>query len=232
MSWILDYSPIFFDFDGLLVNTEHLHFQAYQNMLEGHGVQFPWDFPSFAAVAHKSSEGLQKMITAHAPTLVQTHSWNTLYNEKKKEYAKLLETGSLDLMPGAQTVLEMVQMAEIPHAVVTNSTRKQTDTIREKIPILNKIPYWITREDYENPKPSPDAYLKAIEILGKSEKMLGFEDALRGIRALQGAAITPVLVCPTDHPQMKEIPKDSLKYYPSLTALFKLAAKEKLTREQ
>lgn len=220
MSWILDYSPIFFDFDGLLVNTEHLHFQAYQKMLEKNGVSFPWDFPSFAAVAHKSSEGLCKLITSHAPTLVASKTWEILYNEKKNEYAKLLETGSLDLMPGAQAVLKTVQTAKIPHAVVTNSTRKQTEIIREKIPALNNILYWITREDYENPKPAPDAYLKAIEVLGKSEKMLGFEDALRGIRALEGALITPVLVCPLDHPQMADVSKDSLHYYPSLTSLF------------
>ncbi|MDN3509672.1 MAG: HAD family hydrolase, partial [Candidatus Neptunochlamydia sp.] len=174
----------------------------------------------FAAVAHKSSEGLRELITSHAPTLVASKTWGTLYNEKKSEYTKFLETGSVDLMPGAQIALDTVQMAKISHGVVTNSTRKQTEMIREKIPTLNNIPYWITREDYENPKPSPDAYLKAIEVLGKSEKMLGFEDALRGIRALEGAAITAVLVCPSDHPQMADIPNNSLHYYPSLTAIF------------
>ncbi len=220
MSWILEYSPIFFDFDGLLVNTEHLHFQAYQRMFEHRGVSFPWSFTNFAAVAHKSSEGLRKMITTHAPTLVAKESWEVLYDQKKSEYGKLLEAGSLDLMPGAQTILETVQMAKIPHAVVTNSTRKQTEMIRDKIPALNTIPYWVTREDYENPKPSPDAYLKAIKILGKSNNMLGFEDALRGINALKGAAITPVLICSPNHPQMDEIPKDSMRYYPSLTSLY------------
>ncbi|MDJ0651444.1 MAG: HAD family phosphatase [Simkaniaceae bacterium] len=220
MSWILDYSPIFFDFDGLLVNTEHLHFQAYQRMLERNNHSFPWDFPSFAAVAHTSSEGLRRLITSHAPALVASKSWETLYAEKKGEYAKLLETGSLDLMPGAQVILETMQMAKIPHAVVTNSTRQQTEMIGEKIPILNHIPYWITREDYKNPKPSPDAYLKAIKVLGPSKKMLGFEDSLRGIRALERAAITPVLICPLDHPQMVDVSKNTLHYYPSLTALF------------
>lgn len=219
MSWVLEYSPIFFDFDGLLVNTEHLHFQAYQNMLEGHGIAFPWDFPTFAAVAHKSSDGLRKMITSHAPQLVEKESWEILYEQKKAAYGKLLEAGNLELMPGAQTILETVQMAQIPHAVVTNSTKQQTDKIREKIPVLNKIPHWITREDYNLPKPSPDAYLKAIEVLGASETMLGFEDALRGIHALEGASITPVLICPSDHPQMSEV-DPALRYYPSFTSLY------------
>ncbi|MEM8727529.1 MAG: HAD family phosphatase [Chlamydiota bacterium] len=220
MSWIFDYSPIFFDLDGLLVNTEHLHFKAYREMLHGNGVSFPWDFPSFAAAAHNSAEGLYELIASHAPSLVSSKTWETLYNEKKNEYAKLLKAESPDLMPGASMILETVRKGKIPHAVVTHSTEKQTEMIREKIPDLDRIPHWITRENYRNPKPAPDAYLKAAELLGQSEKMLGFEDTLRGIRALEGAAITPVLVCPSDHPQMAEVPKNSLRYFPSLTTLF------------
>ncbi|MCB1084551.1 MAG: HAD family phosphatase [Chlamydiia bacterium] len=220
MSWILEHSPIFFDFDGLLVNTEHLHYAAYKRMMENHGASFPWDFEAFAAVAHKSSEGLRKMITEHAPKLIETATWETLYDEKKGEYAKLLDEGNLELMPGAQTILETVQIAQIPHAVVTNSTRTQTEKIAESIPLLKKIPHWITREDYDRPKPAPDAYLKAIEVLGKSDRMLGFEDALRGIRALEGAAIMPVLICSPDHPQMEEVDPKELKVYTSFTEIF------------
>lgn len=220
MHWILDYSPIFFDFDGLLVNTEHLHFQAYQKMLEKNGVSFPWDFFSFALVAHKSAEGLRQLITSHAPELVSSKSWERLYHEKREEYAKILAAGHLQLMPGAKYLLEMVQKAKIPHAVVTNSTQNQTDMIRKKIPFLNTISHWITREDYLHPKPAPDAYRKAVERLGGSKKMLGFEDTLRGALALESASITPVLICPLDHPQMGEVAGKSWRHYPSLVNLF------------
>lgn len=222
MRWFLDYSPIFFDFDGLLVNTEHLHYRAYRQMLERHGVSFLWDFPTFASVAHKSSQGLRDLITSHAPALVEEKSWETLYAEKTQEYVQLLEGRNLELMPGAKTLLETVHMAKIPHAVVTNSTREQTEKIREQLPVLNLVPYWITREDYKNPKPSPDAYLKAIEILGRSDKMLGFEDALRGIHALEGASITPVLVCSPEHPQMADISQDTYYYFPSLEQIHQI----------
>ena len=220
MNWILNHSPLFFDFDGLLVNTEHLHFHAYQDMLEKNGIAFPWDFPTFASIAHKSSEGLRLTITAHAPDLVATKGWDTLYAEKKEAYARLLESGNLELMPGAEKVLKEVQEATIPHAVVTNSTRPQTEMIRAKIPTLNAIPHWITREDYSRPKPAPDAYLKAIEILGASPKMLGFEDSLRGIHALQGAQITPVLICSPDHPQMAEVDPSIPHIYTSFKEMF------------
>ncbi|MCB1107157.1 MAG: HAD family phosphatase [Chlamydiia bacterium] len=215
MHWILKHSPIFFDFDGLLVDTEELHFQAYVEMMKRHGVFLPWDFTTFASIAHKSSEGLRLAITSLAPKLVESLSWETLYDHKKEAYMALLERGNLKLMEGAEEILNMVQKANIPHAVVTNSTRTQTEMIRKNLPLLNRVPHWITREDYEKAKPSPDAYLKAIEVLGHSDTMLGFEDTLRGIRALEGAKITPVLIAPLDHPQMKEIPEGSLKHYSS-----------------
>ena len=216
MNWILEYSPIFFDFDGLLVDTEPLHYKAYQTLLKNHGVSCPWNFPTYITLAHKNSVGLRNAITDLAPQLLETHSWEELYEEKKAAYDALVDEGGLELMPGAEKMLEIVQTANIPHAVVTNSTFKQISLIREQLPLLKKIPYWITREDYKNPKPAPDAYLKAIEELGASDNMLGFEDSLKGIHALEEASITPVLVCPSDHPQLEKVSKGSLRVYSSL----------------
>lgn len=215
----LDYDAIFFDFDGLLVNTEHLHFEAYRHMLLQNDVSFPWDFPTFASVAHKSSTGLRKMITAHAPELVDRKGWDTLYDEKKACYQALLKQGCLELMSGAEEMLNCVKEANITHCVVTNSTKEQVELIQEHLPVLKQIPLWVTREDYANPKPAPDGYLKAIELLQAKGKMLGFEDALRGIRSLQGAKIDPILICPSDHPQMEEASQEGLTYFPSFNEI-------------
>jgi beta-phosphoglucomutase len=220
MNWILEYSPIFFDFDGLLVDTEPFHYKAYRTLLKNHGISCPWDFPTYITLAHKSSVGLRNATTELAPQLLKSHLWEELYEEKKAIYDKLIEKSPLELMPGAEKMLEIVQSANIPHAVVTNSTFKQISLIQEHLPLLKKIPHWITREDYQSPKPAPDAYLKAIEVLGTSDHMLGFEDSLKGIHALEEASITPVLICPSDHPQVEKIPKGSLRIYSSFKNLF------------
>jgi len=215
MHWILDYQAIFFDFDGLLVNTEHLHYEAYRQMLLQNDSSFPWDFPTFASIAHKSSTGLCQTITSYNPELVERKGWETLYNEKKACYQNLLKQGCLELMSGADQVLNLVKGADIPHCVVTNSTREQVELIQQHLPILKQIPLWVTREDYANPKPAPDGYLKAIEIMNIQGKKIGFEDALRGIRSLQSAHIDPVLICPPDHPQMEEASKEAYPYFSS-----------------
>ena len=216
MNWILQHSPIFFDFDGLLVNTEKFHYQAYQKLLENYSESFPCDFVAFCKIAHTNSAGLQMLIQNHAPKLFKRFGWKKLYQEKQKEYIKLIKTGEIDLMPGVEEILKLIQKSRIPHCIVTNSTLQQVNLIIEKIPILKTIPHWITRENYDNPKPAPDGYLKAIEIVGNSKKMLGFEDTLKGISSLEKASIKSVLICAPNHPQINDIKKDQL-YFSSLT---------------
>ena len=217
--FLSDYTGFFFDFDGLLVNTEHLHFEAYKQILTHYGFPFIWDFLTFCSIAHQSSEGLRHVITAHAPTLIKEKGWETFYLEKQETYQILLETTQLYLMPGAAKMLEIVEKMKKPFCVVTNSTIKQVEKVKTCLPSLKKIPLWITREDYLKAKPAPDSYLKAIQLLQIEGKKLGFEDSLRGIRALQKAKIDPILICPSDHPQMEEAKKENLCHFTSFEAL-------------
>jgi len=120
-------------------------------------------------------------------------------------------------MSGAQAVLEMIHEENVPHCVVTNSTRKQIEKIQEKIAPLKTIPLWITREDYQNPKPAPDGYLEAVKRLG-CENGLGFEDSMRGVESLKGANIKPLLICSSDHPQMETVSQD-ISHFETFEAL-------------
>lgn len=225
MDSILSYEALFFDFDGLLVNTEHLHFEAYKQMLLQNNSSFPWDYSLFASVAHKSSTGLRQLITEHAKDLLEKKAWETLYAEKTQCLQNLLKAGRLELMPAVEEMLELVKESNLTSCVVTNSTNHQVNIIKDHLPILKQIPLWVTREDYQNPKPSSDGYLKAIELLQVEGKKIGFEDSLRGIRSLQGASIDPVLICAPDHPQMEEI---SEEHFPKFTSFQELLSRESL----
>src|SRR3990167_8292628 len=106
MDWIQQYSFILLDFDGLLVNTEALHFRAYQKMCADRGFALTWDFSKYASIAHSSAEGLRLSIYADFPALNnQEPDWTVLYAEKKKAYQDLLLLGEIQLMPGVDLFL-------------------------------------------------------------------------------------------------------------------------------
>ncbi len=204
MNWINKFQLFLFDFDGLLVDTEHLHYKAYLNMCEDRGYHLDWDFSQFLQAAHFSSTGLRKGIYERFPKLQQEEpKWEVLYEEKKKAYQKLLEEGEFSLLPGVENILIALHKAGIKRAVVTNSMKVQIEAVKRALPILDTIPLWITREDYKDPKPSPECYQKALSLLAeKGDRVIGFEDSLRGLQSLLAAGAEGVLICPPDHPQL------------------------------
>ena len=183
-----------FDFDGLLVNTEHLHYQAYVNMLETQGCKLDWDFTRFCFFAHRNADALKEQIYAELPNL--DPDWKKLYSIKKQIYFELIGSGKIELMPGVKTLLTQLKKSGKNSCVVTNSLLEQIQLIRAQHPILQTIPHWITREDYDKPKPHPDGYLRAIELFGKKgDRIVGFEDSMRGLTSLEQTTALPILIC-------------------------------------
>ena len=222
MQWIQSFDLFLFDFDGLLVNTEELHFAAYRKMCQQRGYDLDWTLSDFFQAAHFNASGLKNAIYQKFPQLQQEEPrWEVLYAEKKRCYQELLEKGTLSLMPGVPEVLIALEKAGKRRCVVTNSTKPQVDLIKEKIPLLKTIPVWLTRENYREPKPHPECYLTAIQQLGKpGDRMIGFEDSTRGLQALKEAGVSKVLLIgPADHPQMKNFQG---AYYPSFNSIVNL----------
>lgn len=202
MQWVENFQLFLFDFDGLLVNTEHLHYQAYVDMLSRRGYKVDWSFLRFCELAHYDAEGLKNQIYIEFPDIEP--NWEILYNEKKQIYFELLGSGKIKLMPGVENLLSELEKKQIRRCVVTNSFLEQIQFIRAQIPVLKTIPKWITREDYLKLKPDPECYLRAIQLYGKpGDKIIGFEDSFRGLQALKKTPALAVLICPEHHPLLE-----------------------------
>lgn len=219
MRWISHYQLFLFDFDGLLVNTEELHYQAYLNMCAERGFKLNWSFFRYSEAAHHSSSALREQIYAELPELHQMEpNWSVLYEEKKEALLKLIHQGSAHLMPGVADLLQALNRANINRCVVTHSLNTLIHPIREQNPILNTIPHWVTREDYAIPKPDPECYRVAISRYAKEgDRIIGFEDSPRGFNALMGTRATPVLICPRDYPYLAKLLESKINYYPSFS---------------
>jgi beta-phosphoglucomutase len=218
MDWIHNYQLFLFDFDGLLVDTERLHYKAYRAACQGRGFDLAWDFERYIMAAHYRAEGLEEQIYGEFPLLKELESdWSVIYAEKKANYIRLLKEDSVPLMPGAEQLLIALRDADVPRCVVTHSAGDLVKIIREKNPVLNTIPHWITREHYDAPKPSPECYQAAIKAhAGTNDAVIGFEDSPRGMAALLGSRAKPVLVSPMDHPGISQLRDEGVSFFRSL----------------
>lgn len=222
MDWVSRFDLFLFDFDGLLVDTETLHLEAYREMCRRRGYHLTWTINQFFEIAHLSATGIQNALQALFPQLFeQEKSWDILYAEKKKAYEELLRKGRLSVLPGVEPLLKMLSDLNKKRCVVTNSPLSQVELIKAQLPILNTIPRWFTRESYQRPKPAPDGYLTALgELKDVGDRTIGFEDSLRGYQSLKEAGVsTPVLICSEHHPQLKLASSEARIYAPSFEAL-------------
>ncbi len=218
MKQLAGYSLFLFDFDGLLVNTEELQFKAYQLMCAEYDLVMPWDFSTYCQFTHQSTEVFRTELFRSLPTLEEKqNNWQILYPKKFRLYTQLLKTQTIELMPGAEKLISLLQEKEIKHAVVTHSSSEHFNLICEQHPVLQKIPYKITRSDYQHPKPHPECYQLAISrFANKEEKVIGFEDSPRGLRALMGSSAKPILITSYKYLEMEELRQSGVDIYNTL----------------
>ncbi len=209
----MDWDFVLLDFDGLLVDTEKLHYRAYQRAVEFYKEHLPWSFEEFCLKAHISHEVLFSAIFSRCPRLEV--SWDELYRKKKESLYLELEESGVQLMPGVASFLE--RFNGTPTCVVTNSPKPFIEQVVADLPLLNKINYWITREDYKESKPSPEGYLKAIALYAKpSDKIIGFEDTPKGISALLQTKAQPVLISKIPYQELQQLKAQGVIHYPDL----------------
>jgi len=100
--------------------------------------------------------------------------------------------------PGARELLSAVREAGIPTALVTMSIRRMADTIIRALEHELAGPAFdvtVTGDEVEHPKPYPDAYLRAAELLGvQITDCVAIEDSEPGVASAVAAGATTLAV--------------------------------------
>jgi HAD superfamily hydrolase (TIGR01509 family) len=121
--------------------------------------------------------------------------------------AEIFRAG-LPLKPGAVALLDALDAAKLPKAIVTSSSRRTADQHLSLAGINERFDAILTRDDVSRGKPSPDLYLLAARRLGAiPQACLAIEDSNPGVTAAHAAgAITimvPDIVPPTDESRQR-----------------------------
>src|SRR5579863_1548700 len=97
--WIDHFDLFLFDFDGILVDTEPLHCEAYRQVCKNWGVHWDWDVATYCTKAHGEALGVRKALALEYPELFQRQpNWEVLAAEKSKIYTDMLHSQPIQLM--------------------------------------------------------------------------------------------------------------------------------------
>ena len=171
---------IIFDFDGTLVDSEHFHFNCWNEVLKAHNLELSYnDYTEHYA-------GTPTPLTAKA--FVEAYKLNItskdLSDLKEKITKKRLRKEDIKFMPNALNTLDYFHKLEIPMFLVTGSVRNDVDYVLERTGIKKYFEFSITRSEVEKSKPHPESFLKAVERTNfNSNDFLVFEDTKNGIES-------------------------------------------------
>ena len=174
---------IFFDNDGVLVDTETLYFQATSELFADLGIELTRSM--FHELFLVQSRGAWHLLDERG---VPHEDVEVLRARRNSRYEDLLRDRDL-VVPGVREALARLK-GRFRLGIVTSSKRGHFDAIHRTTGLLEYFDFFLTREDYAHSKPDPEPYLKAVQVSGvPRERCLVIEDSERGLRSAKGAGL-------------------------------------------
>ncbi|GII65320.1 haloacid dehalogenase [Sphaerisporangium krabiense] len=183
---------VVFDCDGLLMDTEPCWTVAETELFARRGL--PFGVEQKALVIGRS---LPDAAEAVAELFQEPGRGPAIADELLGLVAEVVGSRA-EAMPGAHDLVAAVASA-VPVAVASNSPRALLEAALLRGGFTGVFPVSIAADEVDDPKPAPDMYLRACEMLGVAPgDALAFEDSMTGLRSARAAGLRVVGV-PTLH---------------------------------
>lgn len=175
------FSAIFWDNDGVLMETEHLYFRANAEALAGVGIELTLQM--FQEISLRQGLSVLDLAAKSRHDGLELRKWRDIrYRELLAEEAQV--------MPGAADTLKRLY-GRLPMAIVTSCRRENFHHMHRRSGLLDYFDFILTREDYLNSKPDPEPYLTACARAGLPPHVcLAVEDSERGVLAASRAGLS------------------------------------------
>jgi HAD superfamily hydrolase (TIGR01509 family) len=183
---VTEYAAVLWDLDGTIVDTEPLWMAAEHALAAEHGKI--WTEEDGLALVGNSLLGSGHYIREK---LEIEMSAEDVVDYLVKQLASALSE-HIEWRPGARELIEALDSAGVPQALVTMSYTPIADPVAASLPFKAVV----TGDIVSRPKPHPDPYLLAAELLGvDAGDCLAIEDSGTGATSANAAGCN-VLVVP------------------------------------
>jgi beta-phosphoglucomutase len=190
---------VIFDFDGVLVNSEPLHFRAMRDSLIPEGIVIDSTEYLRNYVAYDDRGAIRLALEQHG------HAWDAVRVEivadrKARLFAEL--KSGIPFFPGARELVRELQR-EVPLAIASGARHSEIEDILEAGGLRDAFTAVVGADDVTRTKPDPEPYLEAVRRLQPAAPglepadCLAIEDTPPGIAAARAAGMTVVGIAHT-----------------------------------
>jgi beta-phosphoglucomutase len=181
---------VVFDLDGVITDTAHFHFLAWQRLAQSLGLPFDHAF-------NETLKGIDRMgsldrILAQGTATYTPQEKLALARQKNEQYVELISTmDSSQLLPGALPLLCELRSKGIRTGLA--SVSRNAPLVLNRLGIAHLFDHVVDVASIERPKPDPEIFATAAARLGLDvTSCIGIEDAVAGVTSIKGAGMYAV----------------------------------------
>lgn len=189
---------IVFDFDGVIVDSEPLHYRAFLRIARTLGVDFSYDEYLEKYIGYDDRDAFRAMLKL--PTGVEgakadQDRVSKLVEAKADAFEAVVGEG-IETIPGTVELIREAGAA-MPIAIASGATRRDIDLILRRLGLESLFRTIVTADLVARSKPDPESYAMAVRLLGERHAgegispghCLSIEDTAAGIESARGAGL-------------------------------------------
>ena len=178
---------VIFDFDGVITDTDVLHFRAFNEVLASYGIKFTLrDY--YREWLGLNDLDLFKMLVSKGQLKVDLQDIDGLIKKKNHLFEELAKTEGR-IIDGVRDFLDLLRQNNIAIAIYSGSLLSEIELILEEGRLRDYFEQIVSAEQVKVGKPDPEGFLLALERLNETR-----EDAHWGIEAAKAARMHTVAI--------------------------------------
>ena len=192
---------VVFDFDGVIANSEPLHFASFREVLAADGVTLT-EADYYARYLGFDDVGVFRAVAADCGLAWTSDSIADLV-QKKAARMEVLERDVSVLFPGAEAAVRRAA-ARVPLAVASGALGAEIRRILDRANLTHYFRAIVSAEDTAAGKPAPDPYVLALALLSgqigerlEPGRCVAIEDSHWGLTSARAAGLKTVGVAQT-----------------------------------
>jgi HAD superfamily hydrolase (TIGR01509 family) len=201
---------VLFDFDGVIVNSEPLHFYAFHEVLAAEKIELTEDeyYRDFIGF---DDRGAFRHVFAQRGRPLPPGLLLSLIVNKSEIMMRLIEQRRFGALPGVEEFVRTL-WRRCPLAICSGALREEIEAMLEGVKLRDCFPVIVAAEDVTVGKPDPSGYVLSAQLLSekalknrpplKPADCLVVEDAPKVIESAKKAGFKTLGVA-TSYPMMK-----------------------------
>lgn len=189
---------VLFDFDGVLVDSERLHYEALVHALRERGMDLSWDDFKEGCIGVPDRDAIKWALRCN-----EKDDDDEKVSEILRRKTEIYDAWLADRLPAVDGMVDVVRALaqKFVLAVVSGSPRYQIETVLSREGVGELFSVVIGCEDYQKGKPDPAPFLLAMEKLNefvspplRPHECLVVEDSPAGIQSARKAGMKCIAI--------------------------------------